>query len=539
MFGRSAQTRLKNAEDALAQGLLDDAFSLASAGLLNDRKAEPLLARLADALMRRGQDCLLARKFEDALADFDRAARCGLDGAKVAEWRGRALEARDHNAAMAHRQQAAVADVRRHLAAGSIDAAAEARAQAPLETSEVGALSQAIRGQVERAEAALAAVSPSLKDGNIAAAVQQFRMARALHSKLVSLNEVESQILDRVMDEATREYRDGRLGRARQRLKELMDLGRSRADRIDLEEALRLAESAAKAIADDHYTKAGVLLGRLTQIGPKADWLSVARERLDALHENRKALLEGPLGLLSESSVPSKIMTQVGGPKETISRPVAPAPKGPPPIPTNHDAPRNGILPKRVVFRIDGVGSFLLLRGDRIGIGRAGSGQADLELISDLSERHAELIRAGEDYFIVSSKGVELAGRPVEHALLQDGDKIRLGNRVRLTFRRPSLKSIAAALDLGEGVRTSGDCRRVILWSGPILMGSTKECHIHLDPRLGGFVLMERAGQIFAKPMGPAGEPVHLPLGTLTTIGDLRLSVNGLEGGSGVGRVIG
>jgi tetratricopeptide (TPR) repeat protein len=543
MFGRSSPAHLKNAEDTLSQGRLDDACQLVSAHQLQrDKKASPLLERLADALMLRGQDRLLARKFDDALADFDRAGECGMDGRKVAEWRNRALDARGHNAAVADRQQAVINDARRHLAAGSIDAAADARARAPVENSEVGALSQAIHGQVERAEAALAAVRPAVKDGNLLLAVQQFRTARALHAKLDGLAEAETMILDRVIDEATKEYQAGRLRRARQRIAELADLGRSRSDRIDMDEALRLAEAAARALADDHFTKAGVLMGRLTRVGPRADWLADVRERLDALTEHRKALLEGPLGLLSENNVPANVMTQAGVSADTVSRPISPARKGPPPvpsIPSEQASQLCGVLPSRIVFRIDGVGSFLLLRGDRIAIGRAGSGHADLELISDLSDRHAELIRAGEDYFIVSSKGVELAGKAVEHALLQDGDRIRLGSRVRMTFRRPSLKSMAAALDLGEGVRTSGDCRRVILWNGPILMGSTKECHIQLRPSLGGFVLMERAGQMMAKPMGPDGSPVHLPLGVLTNMGDLRLSVSGLDRAGGVGRVIG
>ena len=69
---------------------------------------------------------------------------------------------------------------------------------------------------------------------------------------------------------------------------------------------------------------------------------------------------------------------------------------------------------------------------------------------------------------------LELAGKPVDYALLADGDRIRLGRRVRLTFRRPSLKSNTAFLELGEGVRTTTDCRRVLLWGGPILIGSTR-----------------------------------------------------------------
>lgn len=175
---------------------------------------------------------------------------------------------------------------------------------------------------------------------------------------------------------------------------------------------------------------------------------------------------------------------------------------------------------------MDGGGSFLLLRGERITIGRAGTGaSADLQLISDLSERQAEVIRAGEDYFVVSNSGVELGGRPVDHALLQDGDRLRLGRRIRLTFLRPSKKSPTAVLDLGDGVRTTSDCRRVILWSGPLLMGGARECHVRLGPSMGGVILLERDGGLAVKPMGPAGQAAPLAIGMVMEIGELRFSV--------------
>jgi hypothetical protein len=303
-----------------------------------------------------------------------------------------------------------------------------------------------------------------------------------------------------------------------------------------LDDALRMAGQAADAVREDHYAAAGVLLGRLKQTGPKAAWIDVAREQLDALDRQRRSLLEGPLGRLSAKVRPGVLGVREPVQDQTIS--ARPAARGVE-RPVDGEARDNGLLPRRLVLRIDGVGSFLLLRGDRIGIGRAGSRTADLELMSDLSERQAEIIRAGEDYFVVSGGGVELAGRAVDHALLQDGDRIRLGKRVRLTFRRPTLKSTAAALDLGEGVRTTSDCRRAILWSGPILMGPSRDCHIRLGPRLGGMVLIERGGQVQVKPMGPGGAATPLPLGETVTIGDLRLSVQPAAVGSGAGRVIG
>jgi hypothetical protein len=160
-------------------------------------------------------------------------------------------------------------------------------------------------------------------------------------------------------------------------------------------------------------------------------------------------------------------------------------------------------------------------------------------LLSDLAERQAEIIRAAEDYFVVATSGVELAGRRVDHALLQDGDRLALGKRVRLTFRRPSLKSTTASLDLGEGVRTAGDCRRVILWSGPLLLGNSTDCHIRLP--VGGLILMERAGTVVVRPVGSGQAVTALPLGVTTTVGELDMRVQSFNGSGsgGVGRVVG
>jgi hypothetical protein len=123
--------------------------------------------------------------------------------------------------------------------------------------------------------------------------------------------------------------------------------------------------------------------------------------------------------------------------------------------------------------------------------------------------------------------------------LLHDGDRIRLGNRIRLKFLRPSQKSPTAVLDLGDGVRTTTDCRRVILWSGPLLMGGTRECHIRMDPGVPGMILLERDGRLLLKPMGAGGSAVPVSLGTQTEVGDLRLTVQPWSDSTGTGRAIG
>lgn len=531
---------MKDAEEALAAGRLDEAFSLAdSPDVVTLSAADRLIEKLVEALLQRGQDHLMSRRFGEALADFDRAARCGQDSAKVEEWRRRAREALNHEMWIEGEQNAALAAGHHRLAAGSLAGAQDARERAPVDDTAAAALSQAIGRQAGRAKDAIAAAESAMEEGDWVRASRELATARRLDSKANELAAMETRLLERVMQRIAESFAEGRLNRARQELALLSEICRERPDRIEFEHALSLASDAARALSEDHYVQAGVLLGQLSQLGLSAKWIGEAREHLDVLDEHRRALLEGPLGLLVGRHAARVAVTDQRVTEDTISarprliRPIDDAPL------VVRPAADTGMLPRRLLLRIDGVGSFLMIRGDRVTIGRAGGG-ADLELLSDLAERQAEIIRAAEDYFVVATSGVELAGRRVDHALLQEGDRLALGKRVRLTFRRPSLKSTTAALDLGEGVRTAGDCRRVILWSGPLLLGNSTDCHIRLP--VGGLILMERAGTVIVRPVGPGPQAVTaLPLGVTTTVGELGMRVQSFNGSNsgGVGRVIG
>jgi hypothetical protein len=127
---------------------------------------------------------------------------------------------------------------------------------------------------------------------------------------------------------------------------------------------------------------------------------------------------------------------------------------------------------------------------------------------------------------------------PLSTHCLQDGDRVRFGKRVRLKFRRPSQKSPTAALDLGEGVRMMTDCRRVILWSGPLILGATRDCHIRLGAALGRAVLsIERGGELVLRRLGQHEDVIPLAVGQQMEAGELRLSVHAWSDDSS--RVIG
>ncbi len=435
-----------------------------------------------------------------------------------------------------HERDTALALARERLTSGDLQEAKVALGHVPQDDSERRELEAAIARREAEAEGELERAKHACKAEDLRTAVRHVREAERLNGSADKLAGMQRDIINRVISDAAVSYKEGRLDRCGEALSLLDDWPLARSAASDLNGALTLAREASRALASDRYARAGVLIGRLAQIGLKANWVADMRKHLTALDEHRRALLEGPLGLMNGADVPSALSVAGRPPvlAETLPGSAADKQKAPPIV----NAQAIGSLPRRLMLRIDGAGSFLLLRGDRISVGRAGPGAtADLQLISDLSERHADIVRSGEDYFVASSSGVELAGHPVEHALLQDGDRVRFGKRVRLKFRRPSQKSPTAALDLAEGVRMMTDCRRVILWSGPLILGATRDCHIRLGAALGRAVLIERGGELVLRRLGRDEDVIPLALGQQIEAGELRLSVQ--EWSDDSSRVIG
>ncbi len=547
MFGRLANVKIKSAEDALAAGRIDEAFVLATADdLAKHERIVKVRESLASAFLERGQERLMSRQFTEAIADFDRAARCGFMADKVKEWRRRGQDAYDADRASSAERQAALEEARRRAEAGSLAGAADALNRTPSNDPLRGAMEAALDRQARQAADALGAAESAIERDDLHTAAKQITAAKRLHSKLEGLASAEARLVDRTVERARGHFESGRLDRARMDLELLSELESRRSERIEIENAIRHAVEASIAFAAHDYSKAAVCLGRVAKVYAKAEWVAEARERLARVEESVEFLMEGPLGLLAHAKGVTGAQADRAELNETLAAPKAPPPPiarptAPPAYAANEARPGDTPgVPRRMLLRIDGVGSFLLVRGDRISIGRAGPGAtADVALVSDLSERQADIVRAGEDYFVVSQSGVELAGANTDHALLQDGDRIRLGKRIRLRFRRPSLKSSAALLDMGDGVRMENDCRRVVLWSGPVLIGGTKECHVTTPQSAEEYVLIERGGRIYVKPMGPRGQATPIEFGQAVTLGDLRFTVNPVSGSGRAGRVMG
>lgn len=176
-----------------------------------------------------------------------------------------------------------------------------------------------------------------------------------------------------------------------------------------------------------------------------------------------------------------------------------------------------GTLPDRLLLLVDGGGSYLLLRSEHASLGRVVSDNpADVPVFSDVAERHANINRIDDDYFLFSAKEVEVGGRKTRHHLLRDGDRIVFGRKAKFTFRLPSRKSSTAVLDLSDTTKIPNDVRRVILFRHHATVGNGPNAHIRCQHAGTPLVLFERNGVLWLRQKSDGHvdtEAVRLPLG--------------------------
>src|ERR1051325_646348 len=99
MFNRLTAARIKEAEGALVIGRLAEALDiLLSLEDADSRRAQEIRLEIGRRFLEQGQEQLLNRHFQEALADFENARRCGAPSSTVEEWRQRAKIAMQDNA---------------------------------------------------------------------------------------------------------------------------------------------------------------------------------------------------------------------------------------------------------------------------------------------------------------------------------------------------------------------------------------------------------------------------------------------------------
>jgi hypothetical protein len=157
-------------------------------------------------------------------------------------------------------------------------------------------------------------------------------------------------------------------------------------------------------------------------------------------------------------------------------------------------------LPTRFAVQVDGVGSFLVYRQDRITIGTASASRPiDLVLMAEAGLPAATIERVDEDYFLTTEQVVCVNDKPTRRKLLSSGDQIALSPRCRLKFSVPSAASTSAVLHLSGTRLPRSDARQVILLDREMILGPEPSAHIRAGQLRQPAILHVREGRLLCR----------------------------------------
>lgn len=523
--------RIKQAEVALKDGRLDEAYGLAGSDSFRAHyRGQQLIGHLARALLERGQRHLTEGRLPDAGADCGKAERLAGNLPEAAALKSaiaQALTDQRHGACV---QNDAVAAAREHLQAGELALAGEALAAARADSTRVGGLQQQLASRRMRADASLVRIEGAIAAGDwpmAAEALVELRRADPNHARL---HELQSKIKTGMIERIAGAIQQGALDAAAVLL---ASAGRvdSGVELTELRSRLEQLRAAAGCVQAGDYREAAARLRVLAGLLPEVTWISEAIPRLERAAGEVEGVRGGPLGLLitaqratGHQSVPVNHLP--------AAVPVAHRALAPEPANLNHTVRLNGadVLPRRFLLQVDGVGSYLVVRDRRITIGPVSSSRRpEVGLLAEASLPAITIERNDEDYILTADTPVRINGVALRQKLLANEDRIELSPRCRLRFTLPNAASPSAVVHI-SGPRLPGtDARRVILMDSSLVIGPAASAHIRAGQVSEPVVLYAQGDRLRCRRQTPAADRLEesgeIVLGAKVEIGHVSFVV--------------
>jgi hypothetical protein len=486
--------QLKKAFHALDDGRIDEALEIAVRPELRDhRRCQVLLERLVEPFLTRARSHLGQGRHEDALADVARAEGAGGPRSEVAETRQRIREAMEREKARVEERAGTIEAARRQLAEGALDEAeltlARLRDDASSKATNSGAtndrnlldLERRIRELRESADETRRRLEEALDRDEFGAAIDATRRLETIDRRHPLIEKALRGITTGLSASLERGEL-ARVARWADAARAIESPSEALAELLEVSRAMTEFASALRARASKEI---GLLATRLERLLPRATWAHDAAEHARSIEASERSILGGPLGeLLAGAAANATVASPQPGRARAAGAlaPIVPgaAPGKRSPAPDPHAAARS----KGFVLWVDGVGSYLVLTGENIGIGRAGSSaRPDIPLSADIEGVHAQIVRVDGEHFLVARGAVTVRGSGVRKHLLHHRDECVLGARARFRFLLPSSLSSTAVLELGTQARVGGDVRHVILLDRHLIVGADSGAHIRV-PKL-------------------------------------------------------
>jgi tetratricopeptide (TPR) repeat protein len=463
--------RIRQAEVALSDGRLDEAFELIRPEpARTHRRGQRVMGKLVRALIRRGETHLSDERYLAALADCEKAQQLAGNLPDIVELRRKASDAMLDQQKVARRSAQVLAAAQQHIDRGELSRGAQLLKNVGEESRAVFLMNEieAKRDRLERA--------PELRQ-------QLQQQIEAGRLDLADLNAAELRSIDGQNLES-------------QALLSALDQCRSAWQMIQSGE-LRRAEEAVR---------------RLANMFPKAKWVAETSRQLSELARMMEEVRSGPLSMLAGSRDTTVAMPSPKAMPKQMPPPGAPglwAALG-----ANGSSPvTNGSLPSKFILRVDGAGSFLVLRQPSVTIGPVSSSRVpDVGVMAEPGLPVATIDRVEDDYFL---RGSAIAG----NKLLASGDPIALSPRCKMNFILPHVASTTAVIDLTAARHPRSEIRRIILLDRDLVIGPGPNTHVRADQLTQPVVLKVRGDRLVTD----SGE---LPLGQTVQTGNVSLVIS-------------
>lgn len=521
--------RIRQAEIALAAGRLDEAYDLAqSPDLRSHRRGQELIGQLVAAFVRRGQEHLSGQRWQQALADAQRAFKLGGNRPEVSQLQAAVAEVFTSRQESEHRKADAVAEARQHVRDGQLTMAEGLLGEAGFDGVPAAALRREAAARRAGVEPALGQAQAALERQDWDAAIRAVLDARQLHASNPKVTDLATKIGLAVLQEIRTAIDAGRMDRAEVLIGRLTPLAGRTIDLHELDRVVGQCRQAAQRIAQGRPQEAEQILRQLTAIVPKAGWLKEAIAVAQQAAEGLEQLRTGPLGLIMASESHSRERLQPlpeDHDLDDVTRKI--------PVPAPSEAVAGRGVPQRFLLHVDGVGSYLVVRKASVTFGPAStSNECDVSLMAEAGLSGVAIERVDEDYFLRARQAVIVNDRPVTQKLLVDGDRIALSLRCRVKFGLPNAASTSAVVQL-SGTRLAGtDARRIILLDHEIVIGPGSASHIRADGLAEPVVLYVRGDQLCCRAKQPVlvndaalDGSAGLPLGSSVRIGPMSMVV--------------
>lgn len=486
--------RLRQAEIALADGRLDEAYGLISRDDVREhRRGQQLTTRLVARLTERSRQHLQKGRLQEALADCERAKRLAGNQTQLVELQTEIVAAMQAEREQRERRRKNLNDVRGRIERGDLtlggklldgldengeDAATDLPQQLALRRNEL--------------EAALARAEHAIEHRSFSTAVAALREATEISPKNQKLLDLTTALLTEVSTQMRERLDAGRLDQA-ESLRRLVDpLANGCPEMSEHAAILDRCLDAAAQLVDGNVHQALGQLQRLRQLLPEAKWLKSTIEQVDQATAALDSLTAGPLGLLAATPA-----TPMSAPAKTARLPSV--------LPQKNSGT---VLPDSFIMQVDGAGSFLVVakRRLRIGLDRSSNG-SDVALQASAKTPTFSIERLDDDYFLQADEGVQVNGRPVQRKLLADGDTLTVGQQHRMKFRLPNPASTTAMLDLTGARLTRRDIRKVILLDESLILGPPRSAHVSVTGIEQPLVLRLHDQRLFAASDRSDNEP--------------------------------